>query len=98
MTFYERGTRFEALDSRSGPGQSGRVERFGGTVRLRRRKPEGLRLQSRPRVELLGRRFSSRSDGVLRHQKVPWRASCGSPKGVNGVAERFIRTLKEPFC
>ena len=80
----KRGTRFEALE----PIRQGIRERFGG---IGDGVARGLRLRPRPRVELLGRRFST-GGRVLRHRKLP--EFVREPEG-NGVAERFIRTLKE---
>ena len=59
----KRGTRFEALE----PIRQGIRERFGGN---RRRRGPWAAAASRPRVELLGRRFST-GGRVLRHRKFP---------------------------
>ena len=59
----KRGTRFEALE----PIRQGIRERFGG---IGDGVARGLRLPSRPRVELLGRRFPA-GGRVLRHRKFP---------------------------
>ena len=61
------------------------------TLRGHRRRGPWAAAASRPRVELLGRRFST-GGRVLRHRKFP--DFVREPEG-NGVAERFIRTLKE---
>ena len=77
------GSRFEALE----PIRQGVRERFGA---IGKGVAHGLRLR-RPRVELFGRRFQ---------QEVAFFGIESSPSFVrepegNGVAERFIRTLKE---
>ena len=67
----KRGTRFEALE----PIRQGIRERFGG---IGEGVARGLRHASRPRVELLGRRFPT-GGRVLRHRKFP-ELRAGSPK------------------